>query len=176
MSVALDFESGEQEGELRFEQLRLGLSNSTIGVSGRRSRPVRASLNADDLVVRAEQPMSARGTVRVHADDASALLPLVVESPLLRHLQRTLFGTDELNARAALDIADKKARLDLLQARSGSVKARGFLTRSKKGPAGAFLVSTPVANLGVSVLSGEVQVQLFVSDSWLAASSAERRN
>jgi hypothetical protein len=156
-----------QADTLTFDRIRLGLTESTFGSAKRSSKAVSGSLVSNNLSVRSKAPHRAEGTVEVRASSASALLPLVVDSPFLREMQHRLLGLEDLKARTAFRVTDKHARFDLVQARSGDVTARGYVQRSERGPAGAFLVSTPLANVGLRVVSGEVQVQLFVSDRWL---------
>lgn len=81
------------------------------------------------------------------------------DSPLLRELQLRL-GIARF-VPLPLIVTGRKAHLDLLQARSGDATARGFLARTARGPTGTLLFSTPYANLDLSVVPGDVQVQVL---------------
>lgn len=101
---------------------------------------------------------------------------LDVDSPLLRELQVRL-GVALLEP-MPLMVSGRKAHLDLLQARSGEATARGFVARTARGPTGTLLFSTPYANLDLSVVPGDVQVQvLWARDllSWGASTPTAPR-
>ncbi len=135
--------------------------------TGNATRPWSAVLTSERLELRPEDRAErARGTVAVHADDATALMPLFVDSPFARSVGNALLGIHSLGAKGAFSIGDV-SRFELLHAQAGIAKARGMLSLTHDGPTGAFLVSTGVANLGVRVRSGETRVELFVGNDWL---------
>lgn len=101
---------------------------------------------------------------------------LDVDSPLLRELQLR-FGIAQFEP-LPLIVTGRRAHLDLLQARSGDTTARGFVARTARGPTGTLLFSTPYANLDLSVVPGDVQVQvLWGRDllSWGTATQSSSR-
>jgi hypothetical protein len=117
----------------------------------------------------------ARGEAKttLHVERAAALLPLVSDSALLRAIASKLLGLGALDARGELAVADT-LRFDLLDARAGIARARGQLESGPSGPHGAFLVSTPAANLGVRVGRSGTTLRPFVDDDWLARNTELR--
>jgi hypothetical protein len=97
----------------------------------------------------------------------AAQSPVILDSPLLRELQKQLLGAESLVNPQALLVPERKARFDLLQARAGEATARGYLARGARGPAGNLLLSTRYAKVDVEVLVDDVQVQFFLGDAWL---------
>jgi hypothetical protein len=167
-TVNLDakFDSTPKDEKVKLERLNLEIAGGTLAVDERASKPWSAVFKSSDTEVETKAPLRAHGTVDLHADDANALMPLVVESPVARQLESTLLGLKGLDAKAAFRVGDV-SRLDLLRARAGIAQARGMVTVSKSGPVGAFLLSTGLANVGVRVRPGETSVVLFVGDNWL---------
>jgi hypothetical protein len=157
------------QASVKFDNVHLGLTRSQLTLAERRSGVVTAAFASNDLVVRGLEPLQVRGTVDLTADSAAALLPLVVESPIVREIQKALLGLKGLAARSAFHLADRQARFELLHARSGNVKAEGFLAGPTSEVAGAFLVSTPLTNIGLRVNPGDVALSFFVSNNWLTA-------
>jgi hypothetical protein len=138
-----------------------------VAVDGHKTPPSALTVASDDLVLRPnDDAKRATGTVTAHADDARALLPLVVDSPVMRRIEGALLGLQAIDAKVAFRLGDV-SRLELLHAQAGIAKARGVLSLPKQGPTGAFLVSTGAANLGVRLRSGETHVELFVANDWL---------
>lgn len=169
------FASGPNDDTLKLERLNLATAGGTLAVDARASKPWSAVLKSNDVEVKTKEPLRARGTVELHTDDANALMPLVVESPLARQIESTLLGLKGLDAKADFQVGNV-SRLELVRARAGIAQARGVLSVTKSGPVGAFLVSTGVANVGVRVRSGEASVVLFVGDNWLDKQPATHRN
>jgi hypothetical protein len=150
-----------------FSHSRIDLRQAQLGTGGHRTAPSSLNVASDDLVLRPKDDSKRlTGTVTAHADDARALLPLVVDSPVMRRIEGALLGMHALDAKAAFRWGDV-SRLDLVRAQAGIAKARGNVTLTKRGPTGAFLVSTGVANLGVRLSAGETRVDLFVGNDWL---------
>jgi hypothetical protein len=169
------FASTPKDDNVKLERLNLEIVGGTLAVDERASKPWSAVLKSNDVEVETKKPLRARGTLELHADDANALMPLVVESPLARQLESTLLGLKGLDAKALFRLGDI-SRLELVRARAGIAQARGVLSVTKGGPVGAFLVSTGVANVGVKVRSGETSVVLFVGDNWLDKQPVAHRN
>jgi hypothetical protein len=155
------------EQSVTFSPLRLQIPDAVVEVDQRATHPWSALFTSDRLELRPEDHTErARGTVVVHADDATALMPLFVDSPFARNVGDALLGIHSLDAKGAFSVGDV-SRFELLRAQAGIAKARGMLSLTHDGPSGAFLVSTGVANLGVRVRSGETRVELFVGTDWL---------
>jgi hypothetical protein len=176
-SRKLDF-AGAVRAEARFgtapdtsnvtvSHLRLEVPSAVLEIAGARTRPWSALLTSEEIELRPDdEAKRVRGSLSVHTDDASALLPLVVDSPFARTLEKALLGLQALDAKTAFSVGET-SRFELLRARAGIAKARGMLSLTREGPSGAFLVSTGPANVGVRVRSGETRVDLFVGNDWL---------
>lgn len=169
------FAASQNDDKIEVNRLELEVAGGTLGVGERTSKPWSAVLKSNDVEVETKQPLQAHGTLELHAQDANALMPLVVESPLARQIESTLLGLKSLDAKAAFKLGDM-SRLELVRAQAGLARAWGVLSVTKHGPVGSFLVSTGVANIGVRVRSGETSVVLFVGDNWLDKQSAAHRN
>jgi hypothetical protein len=176
---------GSARSEARFEtsagtqhvdvsHLELAVPQAVVAVSGQKTQPWSAVLTSDDIELRPEdEAKRVRGSVSVHADDAGALMPLFVDSPLAQSIEKALLGVRALDAKAAFSLGEA-SRFELLRARAGIAKARGVLSMTRQGPSGAFLVSTGPANVGVRVRSGETRVDLFVGNDWLDKQLSQR--
>jgi hypothetical protein len=70
-------------------------------------------------------------------------------------------------------VNDKQMSVQLLEARSGTVTARGSLAGQEEKMSGAFLVLTPLSNIGIRLDSGNVKVHLLVNEHWLASPGAQ---
>lgn len=169
------FRGAPKEDDVKIERLRLDVTGATLDVGARASRPWAATLTSDDVELETKGPERARGTLALHADEANAFMPLVVDSPFARQVESALLGLKSLDAKAAFRLGNL-SRLELVRAQAGIAQAHGVLSVTKNGPVGAFLVSTGVANLGVRVRSGETSVVLFVGDNWLDKQPAAHRN
>ncbi len=146
---------------------RLELSDATLAIDGSRTLPWNGVLVSDDVVGRVDGSPSIGGTVSLHVDRASALLPLISSSPLVRDIQERLLRLRALDAKAKLEFGDH-GRLELLEARAGIARARGYLVEQESGARGRFLVSTPAGNVGVLVSPAGTDTELLVADDWLA--------
>jgi hypothetical protein len=176
-SAKLDVQlvSKKKEDDLAFRRVRLELASREFAVDQRASRPWTAVVTSNDLELSTKSPGRAEGTLDFHADDASALLPLVVESPFARRIESTLLALKTLDGRVAFAVGNV-TRVELLRARAGIAQARGAVSLTPKGPTGAFLVSTSVANIGIRVRPGETHVVPLVGDDWLDKPTAAHPN
>jgi hypothetical protein len=147
----------------------LELSDATLAVDGARTLPWNGLLVSDDVVGHVEEsPAAASGTLSLHVDRAGALLPLVSSSPLVRDLEERLLRLGALDAKAKLELGER-VRFELLQARAGIARARGYVVDRKDGARGRFLVSTPAGNVGVIISPAGTDTELLVGDDWLTA-------
>lgn len=159
--------SSPDQESFSFSRSRVDLWQAQLASDGHTTAPSSVSVASDDLVLRPnDDSKRVTGTVTAHADDARALLPLVVDSPVMRRIEGALLGLHAFDAKAAFRMGEV-SRVDLVRAQAGIAKAHGAVTLTKQGPTGAFLVSTGVANLGVRLNSGETRVDLFVGNDWL---------
>jgi hypothetical protein len=151
------FVSAPGEKSFTFAPSHLVLSQAVLAADGHATPPSQLTVTSEEVVLRPnDEDQTATGTVSVHADDARSLLPLVVDSPVMRRIEGALLGLQAFDAKASFRLGET-SRLELLRAQAGIAKARGLVTMTKNGPTGAFLVSTGVANLGVRVRSGETR-------------------
>jgi hypothetical protein len=166
--------SAEKDGDGPFRgAFRLTLSDATLALGGRRSLPWNATLVSEDVQARLSERTTGDATLALHVDRAGALLPLVTRSSLARDLGQRLLDLAALDAKATLEVAEH-VRLELLQARSGILKARGWVAERKDGAYGRILLSTPAANVGVSITPAGTDTELLVADDWLATEARLR--
>lgn len=148
---------------------RIDLRRASASVGGRATDPLDASLVFPDLEASTSGRPSVQGNARLHVSQAAALLPLVSPSPFLRTLEKGLLDLGPLDASARF-AAGELFRLDRVEARSGIARLRGHLVAGDNGPDGAFLLSTPAANLGVRIGPDGTSMKPLVSDDWLGPS------
>jgi hypothetical protein len=158
---------------IEFDRMLLALTRSQVALSGRESGLITASVASNDLVISDLEPLKARGTINVTADSAPKLMPLVIDSAVLAQLPTALFELKDITARTAFNVNNEQMSVQLLEARSGTVTARGSLAGQEKRLSGAFLVLTPLSNIGIRLDSGNVKVHLLVNEHWLASPGAQ---
>lgn len=154
-------------------RFRLALSEATLAVDGRRTQPASVTLASENAESDPPRGTAFAGTLTLHVDRASALLPLVTPSPFLRRLEERLLELDALDATAVLKVGER-ARLDLLGARSGVARGRGYVVQQTAGLNGRFLLSSPVGNVGFVIAPTGTETELFVQDDWLLSEGAPR--
>jgi hypothetical protein len=174
VDAELELERGATERELRLEKATLALSTALFRSGDKRSKPFAARLDGSGLLVEPDAPASASGELRLHVSSAAALLPLVMVAPL-RGVASTALDLESLEARATLRVSGQALELRRIDARSGNLHVKGYLTRRGAPPRGAFLLSSGPFNVGVALEGGETAVSPFVADSWLASASSEVR-
>jgi hypothetical protein len=157
----------------RFEKLSLAFERATLGLGSRASNPWNATLASTDLEV-SEGATRVRGSARLDVSKASAFLPLVSTSALVRKAESTLLALGGLEAEAKFHIGEE-SRFDLLRAHAGAAWARGYLTQRDDKSHGAFLVTTPLTNIGVRVNDEGTHVALFVDEHFLDEKPALRK-
>jgi hypothetical protein len=170
-NFALDSRFDAPEGAARgvaFQRIRLKAEGARLGNAGGKSSPWTATVASEDTTLTSFEPVRARGSLSVRASRTEPLLPLVVESGVLRDLMVAGLGLKDLTARTHFEVEPEELRLEVRDARSGAVTARGYLRRkSEAEPDGRFLLSTSLANVGVRIDAGETSVKPLVSDEWL---------
>lgn len=170
--------SGDVQGELEFashsedalqlKKATLELSSALLRSGDKRSKPFAARLDGSGLRVTPAAPSTAIGEVRLHVSSAAALLPLVMVAPL-REVASTALDLESLEARAALRVSGRKVDVRVVDAQSGNLRLKGYLSQRGPHPQGAFLLSSGPFNVGVTLEGGETSVSPFVGDDWLAA-------
>jgi hypothetical protein len=135
-----------------------------------RSKPFRAALRLPDLRVSLEpEPVLSSG-VDAFATPADSLLSLALGSPMLEDLAADLFSLKRLEAQARVSLSPRSLRVELARAESGTLTGQGFWQRPAAGDArGAFLISSKVANVGISLIGSDATTAWFVSDDWLSS-------
>jgi hypothetical protein len=152
---------------------RLVLSDATLTIDGSRTLPWNATLLSHDVSAELSGRPKVDGTLALHVDHASALLPLVTRSSLARDLGQRLLDLAALEAKAKVSLAEH-SRMDSLEARSGILRARGWVMERKDGAHGRVLLITPAANVGVSISPAGTETKLLVGDDWLKTEAALR--
>jgi hypothetical protein len=136
-----------------------------------RTKPFRAAVRAGDLRISLGPELAFSATVDVSAKPADSLLSLALGSPMLEDLAADVFDLRDLEARARLNVSERAVRLELARAASGGLTGAGYWQRPATGDArGAFLISSDVANVGISLVGSQTETAWFVADDWLASS------
>jgi hypothetical protein len=106
--------------------------------------------------------------VNLDVDPADSLLSLALGSPLLQDLATDMFALRRLEASALLHVRGRAVRFELARAASGALTGAGYWQRPAAGDArGAFLISSKVANVGISLSGNDTATNWFVPDDWL---------
>jgi hypothetical protein len=138
-------------------------------------KPFRAAVSLQGLKVKLPPEPALWANVMLDVDPADALLSLALGSPLLEDLATDLFSLRRLEANARLHVGGGAVRLELARAQSGALKGVGYWQRPAAGSAdGAFLISSKVANVGISLSGKDTETDWFVPDDWLASRSETR--
>ncbi len=149
------------------QKLLIELSRLSLASGTKRSKPFGLVVDGSGLRVDPSGKV-ATGTLRVHASSTEALLPLVVSQPL-SGISSAALDLKGLEASANVRIAPGAVDFKVIEASSGNLHLRGFLSKRAKEPRGAFLLSSGPFNVGVLVSDGSTEVSPFVGDDWLAA-------
>jgi hypothetical protein len=170
--------SGAVQGEVAFsraapqplevQKLMLSISDARISRGQKSTRPFALSLDAAGLRVFGGSEARASGELRLHLSSSQALLPLVLGNPI-KGLASSALDLQALDGRASVALSRRALRLEHIDARSGKLRVRGHLNQSSSEPSGAFLFSSWLFNVGVTLEEGEAEVSPFVADDWLAA-------
>jgi hypothetical protein len=133
-----------------------------------RTPPLRASLRTTDLRIELSPRPLLRGALQVHALPAYPLLSLVLGSPVLRGLATDALDLERLDARVSFLLSENAMQIELSHAQSGELAGRGHWQSPAQGQSsGAFLLSSPLANVGLSLRGPETSTSLFVANDWL---------
>jgi hypothetical protein len=161
--------TGEKPRALSFGQLDVHAERASLALGEQRSPPWTAKLSSRDATLSSLEPLRAHGSVELRAERAEPLLPLVVESPVLRDLLVASLGLAAIRGRALFELEPTRSRLELREARSGALTVRGFVeSRPEQEPNGRFLLATRLANVGLYIRAGELDVKPLVGDDWLS--------
>jgi len=148
------------------ERARVDISGARLAVESRATEPLSGSFQAENVLLPWHGPKLG-GQGRIELSSARALLPLVTSLPIKDAVSSAL-ELSQLRAHWALSGTVADFRLLLLQARSGSLSARGTYRQRPKHRTGALLLSTGLLNVGVTLRDGESEVSPLVADDWLA--------
>jgi hypothetical protein len=141
-----------------------------------RTKPFRAAVRAADLRISIGPELAFSAVVDVSAKPADSLLSLALGSPMLEDLAADVFDLRDLEAQASLIVSRRAVRFELSRAESGGLTGAGYWQRPATGDArGAFLISSKVANVGISFLGSDAHTAWFVPDDWLASSRRPAR-
>ncbi len=162
----LAFTRGSQNTTLEMQKFLVELSQLSLASGDKRSKPFGLSVDGAGLRVNPAGEV-ASGTLRVHATSTEALLPLVMGQPL-QGIADTALDLKGLEARANVRLAPGAVDLKVIDATSGNLRMRGYLSKRAKEPRGAFLLSSGPFNVGITLIGGSTEVSPFVADDWLA--------
>jgi hypothetical protein len=138
-------------------------------------KPFRAVLGLHGLTLKVAPDLAFSANMKLDVDPADALLSLALGSPLLEDLATDLFALRRLEASARLHVDGGAVRLELARAESGALTGVGYWRRPAAGSAdGAFLISSKVANVGISLSGQDTETDWFVPDDWLASRGEAR--
>lgn len=155
--------------ELEANQLRVTLSQASLRSGSKQSKPFALWLDAAGARLRTTSPVEAQAQLRLHLSSSEALLPLVLASPW-RDIGGTALALKDLDARAQLQLRGENVELRRIDASSGNLRVRGYLTTGRQPARGALLLSAGPLNFGVTLGGGGSEVSPFVGDDWLQTS------
>jgi len=136
-----------------------------------RTKPFRAAVRLPDLKLALEPEPALSSSIEAFATPADSLLSVALGSPMLEDLAADLFSLKELEAQARVNLTARSLRVELARAQSGSLTGQGFWQQPAAGDArGAFLISSKVANVGISLVGSDTKTDWFVADDWLSQS------
>ena len=164
----LDFRRDGDASALELRRATLRLDGARLQTGQKQSKPFTATVDGSGLRVEPDSGAEARGILRLRVSSTEALLPLILSNPL-RSVASTALDLEQLSARAAVRIARDALDVQVVEAQSGNVFLKGYLSKREKRPRGAFLLSSGPFNVGVTLSDGETEVSPFVSDDWLAS-------
>jgi hypothetical protein len=160
------FEAACNEQQVcQVERARADVVGARLALGERSSQPLSGSFTAENVLLPWRDERLA-GQGRLELSSARALLPLVTSLPIKDAISSAL-GLERLGARLALSGTAADYRLRLVEARSGSLSARGSYRRRQQHEQGALLLSTGALNVGVTLRNGERDISLLVGDDWL---------
>jgi hypothetical protein len=161
------FEAACDEQQVcQVERARVDAVGARLALDDRASEPWSGTFSAEDVLVPWHNPKLA-GRARLEISSAKALLPLVTSLPIKDAVSSAL-GLAQLHASFALSGTTADYRLQLLDARTGSLSARGRYRRQKEQGQGALLLSTSLMNVGVTLRDSDTSVSLLAADDWLS--------
>jgi hypothetical protein len=134
-----------------------------------KAKPFRVAVRLPDLRLALEPEPTLTSSVDVFAKPADSLLSLALGSSVLEDLAADLLALRRLEARAQVAVSERSLRFELSRAVCGALTGTGFWQRPAAGGArGAFLISSKVANVGISLSGSDTETAWFVPDDWLS--------
>jgi hypothetical protein len=135
-----------------------------------RTKPFRATVRLPDVKISLEPELAFSTGVTAYANPADSLISLALGSPMLEDLAADVFDLRRLEAQAQLNVDRRAVRFELARAKSGGLTGSGYWQRpATGGSTGAFLISSKVANVGISLVGSDTEMAWFVGDDWLAS-------
>lgn len=156
----------EAAATIEMQKLLVELKQLSLASGSKRSKPFSLVVDGAGLRVNPSGEV-ASGTLRVHASSTEALLPLVLSQPL-SGITSTALDLRGLEASAQVRLSPGAVDFKVIEASSGNLHLRGFLSKRARDPRGAFLLSSGPFNVGITVSGGSTEVSPFVGDDWLA--------
>jgi hypothetical protein len=157
----------DERAAFELQRLRFDLSDVRVQRGAARGDPFSLSLDGAGMRVVPVGNPRVNGMVRLEVSSTEALLPLLMADPW-KDLAGTALALEHLEAKASVAFADGDFDLKLMDARSGNVRMRGYLSKHAQQPLGAFLLSSGPINVGVTLSQGDTEISPFVGDEWLA--------
>jgi hypothetical protein len=150
-------------------RLDIELDGVEVQRADEKPKPFSVALRLPDLRLSLEPEQALSSSVDVFAKPADSLLSLALGAPLLEELVENVFDLNRLSARARVNVSRRSVRVELARAESGALSGAGFWQRPAAGsPRGAFLISSKVANVGISFSGSDTETAWFVADDWLS--------
>lgn len=157
----------DRSSPLDMQKLAVSVEHALLTSGDKRSQPFALALDGAGLRVQPTGKVGVSGALRVHVSSTAALLPLVVGAPV-RNVTRAALDLKGLDAQAAIDFSRNNWKVRVVDARSGNLRLRGYLTQRTQQPRAAFLLSSGPLNVGVTLSDGNTDIAPFVADDWLA--------
>jgi hypothetical protein len=140
-----------------------------------RGEPFRVTVRSPDLTLSSGPDPALSGNVSLQATPARPLLSVLLGNAALETLALAAFELKQLEASARFRVSETAARVELSHAASGSLGGKGYWRRPERGePSGAFLFTTNVANVGLSLHGKETETTLLAPNDWLERRERQR--
>lgn len=165
---ALGFQRASGASALELHQATLQVRNARVRTGDKHSEPFAATVDASGMQLDPNHGGVATGSLRLRVSSTEALLPLLIGAPF-KGIASSALDLQALDARATFKVRRGDADVRVVDATSGNVRLRGYLSKRAERPRGAFLLSSGPINVGVTLSDGETEVSPFVSDDWLLA-------
>ncbi len=165
----IDAELAPVAGDTPSSSGRVDIELDGVETVRQKSKPFRAAIRMPDVRLSLQPEQTLSTSVDMFAKPADSLLSLAMGAPMLEDLAADVLDLHWLEARARVNVSERAVRFELSRAESGALTGSGFWQRPAAGSArGAFLISSKVANVGISLSGSEAETAWFVADDWLS--------